>query len=749
MSQKNKIIYTLTDESPLLATYSLLPIIHIFTKAIGINIEIYDISLAARIIAMFPEKLTSKQYLINYLAELSKLIVIPEVNIIKLPNISASLPQLRAAIKELQEHGYDIPSYINIPKTNIESQIKIRYDKIMGSAVNPILRIGNSIRRSLSSVKNYARANPHKMNTWLPSSRSHVACMQNGDFYSSEKSVLIKYDSSINIHLINNNGNNQILKSNFLVNSGDIVDAATMNKKLLQKFIRAQIQETKKQNVLLSVHLKSTMMKISDPIIFGIIVAEYYKEVIIRFNDKLKTLGFNSNNGIGDLYAKIKILPDEEQQEILQAIEVLYQKQPKLAMVNVDKNITNLHVPSDVIIDASMSAMIRNGGKMLGPDGYLYDTKAIIPDRCYAGIYQAIIDHCKRYGAFDPTTIGSVSNVGLMAYGAEEYGSQNTTFQISNDGIIQIIDDKGNILLEHYVESGDIWRMCRTKDLAIQNWVKLAVQCARELNNPAIFWLDPLRPHDVNIIDKINCYLQNYDTNKLDIRILSPISAMNFSVERMRSGYNTISVTGNVLRDYLTDLFPIIELGTSAKMLSIIPLIAGGAIFETGAGGSAPKHFHQFIQENHLRWDSLGEFLALMASLKHFSTLNDDNKAKILAQTLDTAINKILNTNKFPSRAVGTLDNRGSHFYLALFWAQALAEQGMDKMLKQNFSIFAKILMENEQKIIFELNHIQGNKVELGGYYHPDPKLVKQFMRPSVTFNNIINNKSIEWNIRQ
>ncbi|CUX97346.1 NADP-dependent isocitrate dehydrogenase [Candidatus Hoaglandella endobia] len=736
MSQKYKIIYTLTDEAPALASYSLLPIIHAFTQFLGISVETRDISLASRILANFPEYLQPAQRLSDNLAELGKLALTPQANIIKLPNISASLPQLKAAIKELQEQGYGVPYYADEPKTDAETEAKMRYEKIKGSAVNPVLREGNSDRRAPLAVKNYARNHPHRMGAWSSSSLSHVAHMQSGDFYGNEKSVLIEHEGNISIILVGNNRYRQVLKNKITVSAGDIIDAAVMSKKALSSFIVQQIEDAKQQGVLLSLHLKATMMKVSDPIIFGIVVFEFYKEILAQFSSKLEMLGFNVTYGIGDLYEKIKDLPLGEQEEITQAIDQLYADRPKLAMVNPNEGITNLHVPSDIIVDASMPAMIRDSGKMLGPDGQLHDTKAIIPDRCYAGVYQAVIENCKQHGAFDPTIIGSVPNIGLMAQQAEEYGSHDKTFQIlADDVVVQVTDEVGKVLLEHPVEAGDIWRMCQSKDAPIQAWVKLAVNRVRESHTPAVFWLDASRTHDVCMIEKVQRYLQDYDTSRLDIRILSPVDAVQFSIERVRAGQDTISVTGNVLRDYLTDLFPIIELGTSAKMLSIVPLMAGGGLFETGAGGTAPKHVQQFIQENHLRWDSLGEFLALTASLEQFCIVTSNSQAKILAKMLHKATVKFMETNKFPSRQVGELDNRGSHFYMALFWAQALAEQNDDQLLKQQFNVLAHTLTENEQKIVAELNRVQGTKVDIGGYYHPDPILTSQAMRPSATLN--------------
>ncbi len=738
MSTTSKIIYTLTDEAPALATYSLLPIIRAFTQSLGIAVETRDISLAGRILANFPEYLKENQKIADHLTELGQLALTPQANIIKLPNISASLPQLKAAIKELQTQGYPVPDYVDEPKTPEEKQANARYDKIKGSAVNPVLREGNSDRRAPLSVKNYARKHPHRMGPWSAESKTHVAHMTEGDFYGTEKSALLVADGSVKIELVAKDGSVQVLKAKTAVNAGEIIDASVMSKKALRRFISAQIDDAKRQGVLMSVHLKATMMKISDPIIFGQFVAVYYQDVLTRFAEVLAPLGVDVNNGIGDLYAKIKTLPAAQQDEIEQAIQALYQVRPRLAMVNSDKGITNLHVPSDVIVDASMPAMIRDSGKMWGPDGKLHDTKAIIPDRCYAGVYQVVIDDCKLHGAYDPTTMGSVSNVGLMAQKAEEYGSHDKTFHIQAEGVVRVTDDRGQVLLEQAVESGDIWRMCQAKDAPIQDWVKLAVNRARESGTPAIFWLDPQRAHDAQVILKVRRYLQDHDLDGLDVRIMSPEDATRFSIDRIRAGLDTISVTGNVLRDYLTDLFPIMELGTSAKMLSIVPLMSGGGLFETGAGGSAPKHVQQFLQENHLRWDSLGEFLALAASLDHVGTSTANAKAKVLAKTLDQANGKFLDTNKSPSRKTGELDNRGSHFYLALYWAQALAGQDEDPVLRDQFAALARILAENEDKIVTELNQVQGRAVDIGGYYHPNPELASRAMCPSATLNHAL-----------
>ncbi|MBB3101655.1 NADP-dependent isocitrate dehydrogenase [Azomonas macrocytogenes] len=738
MSNTPKIIYTLTDEAPALATYSLLPIVKAFTQSAGISVETRDISLAGRIIASFPEGLTENQKISDHLAELGALATTPEANIIKLPNISASVPQLKAAIKELQQQGYKVPDYPDEPKSDAEKDIKTRYDKIKGSAVNPVLREGNSDRRAPLSVKNYAKKHPHKMGAWAADSKSHVAHMSNGDFYGSEKSALIDQDGAVKIELVGKDGKTTVLKEKTTVKAAEIIDASVMSKKALSSFIDAEIADAKKTGVLLSVHLKATMMKVSDPIMFGVIVSEYYKDVLTKHADTLKQAGLDVKNGIGDLYAKLKNLPAEKQAEIEADIKAEYAIRPPLAMVNSDKGITNLHVPSDVIVDASMPAMIRDSGKMWGADGKLHDTKAVIPDRCYAGVYQVVIEDCKKNGAFDPTTMGSVPNVGLMAQKAEEYGSHDKTFQIPVDGTVRVTDGSGKVLLEHAVEAGDIWRMCQAKDAPIQDWVKLAVNRARASNTPAVFWLDPARSHDAEVIKKVEKYLKDHDTSGLDIRIMSPADATRFSLDRIREGKDTISVTGNVLRDYLTDLFPIMELGTSAKMLSIVPLMSGGGLFETGAGGSAPKHVQQLLEENHLRWDSLGEFLALAASLEHLGTTYNNAKAKVLAKTLDKANGEFLDSDKSPSRKVGELDNRGSHFYLALYWAQALAEQTEDKALQSQFTSLAKNLADNEAKIVSELTQIQGKPVDIGGYYHPNTDLADKAMRPSATLNTAL-----------
>ncbi|RON99085.1 isocitrate dehydrogenase (NADP(+)) [Pseudomonas moraviensis] len=737
MPTRSKIIYTFTDEAPALATYSLLPIIEAYTASADIAVETRDISLAARILASFPEQLGDKA-VADHLAELGDLAVTPEANIIKLPNISASVPQLQAAIKELQAQGYNLPDYPETVTSDADKDAKARYDKVKGSAVNPVLREGNSDRRAPLSVKNYARKHPHKMGAWAKDSKSHVAHMSTGDFYGSEKAVLIDAADAVKIELVAKDGSATVLKEKTTVQAGEILDCAVMSKNALRAFIAAEIESAKAQGVLLSVHLKATMMKVSDPIMFGQIVAEFYKDALTKHADVLNQIGFNLNNGIGDLYARIKALPAEQQAQIEADIAAVYAVRPSLAMVNSDKGITNLHVPSDVIVDASMPAMIRDSGKMWGTDGQLHDTKAVIPDRCYATIYQAVIEDCKANGAFDPTTMGSVPNVGLMAKKAEEYGSHDKTFQIKADGVVRVTDSKGKLLMEQAVEAGDIFRMCQTKDAPIQDWVKLAVNRARASSTPAIFWLDPMRAHDGVVIEKVQAYLKDHDTSGLDIQIMAPVDAMKYTLQRTREGKDTISVTGNVLRDYLTDLFPIMELGTSAKMLSIVPLMNGGGLFETGAGGSAPKHVQQLVEENFLRWDSLGEFLALAASLEHLGVNYNNPKALVLSKTLDQATGQFLDNNKSPSRKVGNIDNRGSHFYLAMYWAQALATQTEDAALQAQFATLAKTLTENEATIVAELNAVQGKPVDIGGYYHADAELISKAMRPSETFNKAI-----------
>ncbi|KAE9649073.1 MULTISPECIES: NADP-dependent isocitrate dehydrogenase [Pseudomonas] len=737
MPTRSKIIYTFTDEAPALATYSLLPIIEAYTASADIAVETRDISLAARILASFPEQLGDKA-VADHLAELGDLAVTPEANIIKLPNISASVPQLQAAIKELQAQGYNLPDYPETVTSDADKDAKARYDKVKGSAVNPVLREGNSDRRAPLSVKNYARKHPHKMGAWAKDSKSHVAHMSTGDFYGSEKAALIDAADAVKIELIAKDGTATVLKEKTTVQAGEILDCAVMSKNALRAFIAAEIESAKAQGVLLSVHLKATMMKVSDPIMFGQIVAEFYKDALTKHADVLAEIGFNLNNGIGDLYARIKALPAEQQAQIEADMAAVYAARPSLAMVNSDKGITNLHVPSDVIVDASMPAMIRDSGKMWGTDGQLHDTKAVIPDRCYATIYQAVIEDCKANGAFDPTTMGSVPNVGLMAKKAEEYGSHDKTFQIKADGVVRVTDSKGNLLMEQAVEAGDIFRMCQTKDAPIQDWVKLAVNRARASSTPAIFWLDPMRAHDGVVIEKVQAYLKDHDTAGLDIQIMAPVDAMKYTLQRTREGKDTISVTGNVLRDYLTDLFPIMELGTSAKMLSIVPLMNGGGLFETGAGGSAPKHVQQLVEENFLRWDSLGEFLALAASLEHLGVNYNNPKALVLSKTLDQATGQFLDNNKSPSRKVGNIDNRGSHFYLAMYWAQALAAQTEDAALQAQFATLAKTLTENEATIVAELNAVQGKPVDIGGYYHANAELISKAMRPSATLNAAI-----------
>jgi len=734
----SKIIYTQTDEAPALATYSLLPIVQAFTKSSGIAIETRDISLSGRIIAAFSEFLKPEQRIGDHLAELGKLATTPEANIIKLPNISASVPQLKAAIKELQSQGYALPDYPEVPANDTEKDAKARYDKIKGSAVNPVLREGNSDRRAPLSVKNYARKNPHKMGAWAADSKSHVAHMSSGDFYGSEKSALIADAGSLKIELVAQDGSVKVLKESVKVLAGEIVDASVLSKNALRTFIAAQIEDAKTKGVLFSVHLKATMMKVSDPIIFGHFVSVYYAPVLEKHVAVLKDLGVDLNNGLGDLYAKIKSLPVEQQNEIEGDIAALYAIRPELAMVNSDKGITNLHVPSDVIVDASMPAMIRDSGKMWNADGKLQDTKAVIPDRCYAGVYQVVIDDCKKNGAFNPVTMGSVPNVGLMAQAAEEYGSHDKTFQIPSSGVVRVTDAAGKLVLEQNVEAGDIFRACQVKDAPIQDWVKLAVNRARASGTPAVFWLDPKRAHDAQLIKKVETYLKDHDTNGLEIYIKTPEEATQYSLDRIRKGQDTISVTGNVLRDYLTDLFPIMELGTSAKMLSIVPLMNGGGLFETGAGGSAPKHVQQFVEEGHLRWDSLGEFLALAESLDHFGNITKNAKAKVFAKTLDQANGLFLDNNKSPGRAVGEFDNRGSHFYLAMYWAQTLAAQTDDAQLAAEFAPLAKLLTENEAKIIAEIIAAGGKPVELGGYYRLDEKLASAALRPSATFNSAL-----------
>ena len=734
----SKIIYTLTDEAPALATYSLLPIVQTFTKAAGCPVETRDISLAGRILAQFPERLAKEQVVSDDLAELGEIAKTPEANIIKLPNISASVPQLHAAIKELRQQGYDVPEYPEEPRNDAEQETRRRYARVLGSAVNPVLREGNSDRRVAASVKQYAKKHPHSMGRWSKESKTHVANMAGGDFYASEESAVVQKGGKVKIELTSNRGEKTVLKDGIGVKEGDVLAASTMNRRALRDFYAKQIADAKAKGVLLSLHLKATMMKVSDPIMFGHAVEVYYEDVLQKHADTLQAIGFDANNGIGDLYAKIKALPDAQRATIEADLQAVYAARPPLAMVDSAKGITNLHVPSDVIIDASMPAAIRSSGQMWGADGKLHDMKAMIPDRCYAGIYQEVIDDCRKNGAFDVPTMGNVSNVGLMAQQAEEYGSHDKTFEIAASGTVRVLDADGKALMEHRVEQGDIWRMCQTKDLPIRDWVKLAVNRARATGQPAIFWLDENRAYDRNVIDKVRRYLREQDTNGLDIRIMSPVNAIHATLKRVRDGLDTISVTGNVLRDYLTDLFPILELGTSAKMLSIVPLLAGGGLYETGAGGSAPKHVQQFLQENYLRWDSLGEFLALAVSIEDYGTKTDNAAAIVMAEALDSANGQFLESDKSPSRAVGGIDNRGSHFYLAMYWARALADQTKDDALRARFAKLATELESNEQTIVAELLAVQGKPVDIGGYYHPSAELTSRAMRPSTTFNTIL-----------
>ncbi len=733
-----EIVWTKVDEAPALATYSLLPIVKAFVGAAGVSVKLKDISLAGRILATFPEKLTPAQRINDELAELGALAMRPEANIIKLPNISASIPQLKAAIKELQDKGYAVPDYPDNPTTEAEKDIKSRYAKVFGSVVNPVLREGNSDRRAAGAVKQYARNNPHKMAPWSSSSKSHVAYMPTGDYYGSEIATTLASPTNARIELVGADGAVTVLKAKTALEAGEIIDAAVMSRKALRAFFAEQIEAAKKEGVLFSLHVKATMMKIADPIVFGHVVSVFFKDVIDKHAATLKRLGVNLNNGFGDLLTKIETLPAPEKKAINDDIAAEYAKRPGLAMVNSDKGITCLHVPSDIIVDASMPAMIREGGHMWGADGKLHDVKAVIPDRAYATLYQATIEDCKAHGAFDPKTMGSVSNVGLMAQKAEEYGSHDKTFEIPADGKVRVVADDGKVLLERPVETGDIFRMCEAKDAPIRDWVKLGVRRARLTGTPAVFWLDAKRAHDAQVIAKVEKYLKDEDTKGLDIRILPPVEAIKFSLERIRKGQDTISVTGNVLRDYLTDLFPIMELGTSSKMLSIVPLLAGGGLFETGAGGSAPKHVQQFQEEGYLRWDSLGEFLALGASLEHLAQTYKNAKAQVLAETLDTAIGKFLEFNRNPARKVGEIDNRGSHFYLALYWAQALAAQTKDAGLQARFKPLAETLAKNEAKINGELIGAQGKPVDIGGYYVPDAAKASAAMRPSATLNAAI-----------
>jgi len=738
MAQKSTIIYTKTDEAPALATASLLPIVQAYVKKAGIEMETRDISLAGRILAQFPEKLTDDQKVSDALTELGKMVKEPGANVIKLPNISASVPQIKATVAELQAKGYKLPDYPEDPKTEEEKAVKAKFDIAKGSAVNPVLREGNSDRRAPNAVKNYAKKNPHSMGAWSTGSKSHVSSMNSGDFYGSEKSVEIESPTSFRIVFRDRSGETTLLKDKSPLLSGEIIDAAVMNCQSLRSFLADQVEDAKKRGVLFSVHLKATMMKVSDPIIFGHVVTVFFKDVFEKHAALFAELGVAPNHGLGDLYSKIQTLPAEKREEIEKDIQAVYAKSPELAMVNSDKGITNLHVPSDIIIDASMPAAIRSSGQMWGPDGKLKDMKAIIPDRSYSGIYGETIENCRKYGALDPTTMGSVSNVGLMAQKAEEYGSHDKTFEIAGNGAVLVLDDKDNVLIEQEVEKGDIFRMCQVKDAPVRDWIKLAVNRARETGSPAVFWLDDNRSHDRNLIAKVKKYLPDFDTKGLEILIKNPVEATRFSLERIREGKDTISVTGNVLRDYLTDLFPILEVGTSAKMLSIVPLMNGGGLFETGAGGSAPKHVQQFQQEGHLRWDSLGEFLALAVSLEHLGKSFGNDKALVLAETLDKATELVLEKGKSPSRKVKEIDNRGSHFYLALYWAQALSSQDRNQELKKVFQPIAKAMTEKESLIAGELLAAQGQPVDMGGYYAPDEELKTRAMRPSATLNAII-----------
>ena len=736
--QKSKIIYTKTDEAPALATYSFLPFVKAYTAAANVSVETRDISLAGRILAHFPDVLSENQKVNDALAELGTLAKSPEANIIKLPNISASVPQLKAAISELQEQGYALPDYPEDAETEEEKRIKATYNKVKGSAVNPVLREGNSDRRAPKAVKNYAKQNPHSMGEWSADSLTHVASMNGGDFKSNEKSATIQKEGWVQIAHINTDGTRSVLKEKVAVLEGEIIDATYLSVNALLSFLEKEISDAKDKGLLFSLHMKATMMKVSDPIIFGHAVRVFFKPVFDQYHETFERIGVDVNNGFGDLIAKISDLNQAERNEIEAAIRACYAQRPDLAMVNSDKGITNLHVPSDVIIDASMPAMIRTSGQMWNKEGKQQDTKAVIPDASYAGVYKATIDFCKRNGAFDPTTMGSVSNVGLMAQKAEEYGSHDKTFEITQNGKVQVTDQDGVVLIEHKVEKGDVWRMCQVKDLPIQDWIKLAVNRAKATGVPAVFWLDENRAHDAELIKKVHAYLPNFDTENLEIKILAPEAATNFSLDRIAKGLDTISVTGNVLRDYLTDLFPILELGTSAKMLSIVPLMNGGGLFETGAGGSAPKHVEQFTKENHLRWDSLGEFLALSVSLEHLAEADSNPKAKVLGETLDAATGTFLLNDKSPSRKCGELDNRGSHFYLAMYWAQELAAQNDNEALKSAFTELSQQLSENEAKIVTELNEVQGKQMDIGGYYNPNDTLGSEAMRPSQTLNRIL-----------
>ncbi|MBJ6982016.1 NADP-dependent isocitrate dehydrogenase [Luteimonas sp. MC1572] len=738
MPKTPQIIYTLTDEAPALATRSLLPIVQAFAATAGIDVATRDISLSGRILAQFPERLAAGQVIADDLAELGALATTPDANIIKLPNISASEPQLRAAIRELQEQGFAVPEYPEHPSTDEERDIRARYDRVKGSAVNPVLREGNSDRRAPASVKGYARKHPHRMGAWSAESKSHIAHMDGGDFYGSEQSATVAKAGALRIELLQADGGTTVLRDQVAVQAGEVVDASAMSMAALSRFVDAAIEDAKAEDVLFSLHLKATMMKISDPIMFGQVVQRFFRDTLAKHAGALEQAGFNADNGLGDLYAAIATLPADTQAAIRADLQAEAAQRPGLAMVDSDKGITNLHVPSDVIVDASMPAMIRDSGRMWNAAGKLQDTKALIPDRCYAGIYQAVLDDCRAHGAFDPATMGSVPNVGLMAQKAEEYGSHDKTFRIAADGTVRVVDQDGGVVFEHAVAAGDIWRMCQTRDAAVRDWVKLAVSRARLSSTPAVFWLDPARAHDVQLKAKVEQYLGEHDVSGLDIRILAPVDAMKLSLERIRAGQDTISVTGNVLRDYLTDLFPIMELGTSAKMLSVVPLMAGGGLFETGAGGSAPKHVQQFVAEDYLRWDSLGEFLALAASLEHLAQHSDNPAAGVLARALDKATGEFLANDKSPSRKLGGIDNRGSHFYLTLYWAQALAAQGDDAKLKATFAPLAEALARDEAAIVAELAAVQGQPVDIGGYYRPDQAKAAAAMRPSATFNRAL-----------
>ncbi|MFF2844327.1 NADP-dependent isocitrate dehydrogenase [Paenarthrobacter sp. NPDC057981] len=733
-----KIIYTHTDEAPMLATYSFLPIVEAYASTAGVEVETRDISLAGRIIAVFGDFLTEEQRTGNALAELGELAKQPEANIIKLPNISASVPQLKAAIAELQAQGFALPDYPDNPSSDTETDIRSRYDKIKGSAVNPVLREGNSDRRAPLSVKNYARQNPHSMGAWTADSKTNVATMGQNDFRSNEKSVVVEADDALSIQLVREDGTTKVLKKDFPVLAGEVVDATVLRADALDEFLKAQVARAKEEGILFSAHLKATMMKVSDPIIFGHVVKAYFSELFDTYGKQLAAAGISPNNGLAAILSGLEDLPEDVREGVKAAISKGLEDGPALAMVDSDKGITSLHVPSDIIVDASMPAMIRSSGHMWGPDGKEADTLAVIPDSSYAGVYQVVLDDCRANGAFDPTTMGTVPNVGLMAQAAEEYGSHDKTFEIQAAGTVQLVDSKGNVLTEHQVFPGDIWRACQTKDIPVRDWVKLAVTRARASQTPAVFWLDEGRAHDANLIAKVNEYLKDHDTEGLEIKILSPVEATAFTLERIRKGQDTISVTGNVLRDYLTDLFPILELGTSAKMLSIVPLINGGGLFETGAGGSAPKHVQQLVKENHLRWDSLGEFLALAVSFEHLATTTGNARAQVLADTLDRATGTFLLENKSPRRSVGELDNRGSHFYLATYWAQELAKQSSDAELAAAFAPIADALTSNEEAIVGELAAVQGSGVELGGYYRPDAAKAAEIMRPSATFNKVL-----------